>query len=70
MILPYYGNTSVKTRGMHDLGRGSYTNRRAVKMLSGHSCVKTIHLRIFRPVQLEVLAAESNAGFGLGTFIV
>ena len=39
-------------------------------MLSGHSCAKTIHLRIFRPVQLEVLAAESNAGFGLGTFIV
>ena len=35
--------TSVKTRGMHVLNRGSYANRKAVKMLSGHSSVLKIY---------------------------
>ena len=28
-----------------------------------------MHLQIFRPAQLVVLAVESKTGFGLGTFI-
>ena len=45
------------TRGEHLLDRGSYINGRAVKMLSGHS---PIHVSIFRPVWLAVLAAEGK----------
>ena len=31
--------------------------------------VKTIHMLIFRPVQLVVQAADGKTGFGLGEFI-
>ena len=46
-----------KTHVLHLLGRGSSTNGRALKMLSGHSSVLK---QIFRPVQLVVLAAEGK----------
>ena len=53
------------------LDRGSYTKRRAVKMLPGHFLsVKTIHLLMFRPVQLVVSDAEGKPGFLLGAVIV
>ena len=50
-----------KTRRLHLLDRGSYTNWRAVKMLSGHS--KNMHVQILRPELLVVvMAAEGKTG--------
>ena len=59
-----------KTRVLHLLDVGSYTNGRALKMLSGHTLtsIKTIRMQIVRPVQLVVSAAEGKTGFG--TFIL
>ena len=59
--------TSVKPVDVNYISpyRRSYSNRRAVKKLPGHSSiVKNIILEIFRYVQLVVLASEGETGMG------
>ena len=52
------------------LDRGSYTNGRAVNIAFWSLLsVKTVHVQIFRPVQLVVMAAEGMTGFGFGAFL-